>query len=336
MPTISTEANLDLLHSICNVPSFSLILRHFRDTCPRSTYVCHACRSVLLHKMVIGASHPSLCNKLGVMPLFKMLEDEGLTVSSNYGLDKSDRRVPKPEAIDYMTALGSPEVWHKVLTTGWGGFLVNYLVVQKGPGYSTEELEDMGRKELGSLMSKLIFLCSGTYTVLDLFHNRRFDQFAEWTAELLANLECPTGACKALQWQELAGRRNRHGVPGTVKSLDGEDAIVFAKIVLFSVRSLLDPQIRNVIDKHPGLVPHLEKDFDPRVVMPSAARRYAWRPQRLVEMAVRDASGLFDEARGKGYFDILIEEGRERWRAAKNLAKKEEEEEEEEAYEPYY
>ncbi|KAK3347901.1 hypothetical protein B0H65DRAFT_461665 [Neurospora tetraspora] len=324
MPTINTEDSFNLFHSIYNVPTFSLILRHFRDTCPRSTYICHDCRSEILFKIVHGASDPSLCNKLGLIPLFKVLQDEGLTSSSNFGLDKSESRVPKPEAADYLTALGKPEEWHKVIK-GWGAFLVNYLVVKKGPGYSTDELEDMGKKELGSLVSKLIFLCSGTYTVLDLFHNRKFDEFAEWTAELLASMQCRTGKCKALKWQELVGK-NPHGLSGSVKSLDGEDAIVWARIVMFSVRSLLEPSIRQVIDKYPGLVPHLEKDFDPRVVMPSAVKRYAWRPKRIVEVTIKDAGKSFDQAREKGYFDHLIKEGKERWRAAKDLAEEQREE----------
>ncbi|KAK3953261.1 hypothetical protein QBC32DRAFT_339277 [Pseudoneurospora amorphoporcata] len=327
MPTIDTETNHNLLHSIYNVPSFSLILRHFRDTNPRTTYICHNCRCEILHKIVHGASDPSLCNKLGLIPLYNVLKDAGLTSSSNYGLDKSESRLPKPEAQDYMIALGNPETWHNVLTRGWGAFLVNYLMGKAGPGYSLAELEDMSKTELGDLVTKLVFLCRGSYSVVDLYHDRKFEEFAEWTAELLSNMQCATGKCEALKWQQLVGKKNRQGLPGTVKSLDGEDAIVFARIVLFSVRSLLDPEICKVIDKYAGLVPHLEKEFDPRAVMPSAAKRYAWRPRRLVQVVIRDAAEAFDLAREKGYFNHLIQEGKQRWRAAKDLAEEEEREE---------
>lgn len=329
MPSISiTEDNYKIFYDIYNIPAFSLLLRHFRDTNPRSTYICHDCKGEILHKVVHGASDPSLCSKLGFVPLYNVLKDKGLTSSSNYGLDfrPDSTRVPKPEAADYIAAL-KPAKWHGILMKGWGAFLVNYFVGKTGPGYSPDELEDLTQKELGSLVSKLLFLGSGTYTILGLFHDRDFEEFAFWTCELLANMECPSGECKALKWLELVGKNiHRHELSGSVKSLDGEDAMVWAKIVFFTIRSLLDPRIQEVIDKYPGLVPHLEKEFDPRVVMPSAAKRYAWRPKRLVEVLVKDAAEMFEIATEKGYFKELLKEGKETWARAKEMARKEEEE----------
>lgn len=329
MASISiTEDNYKIFYDIYNIPAFFLLLRHFRDTCPRSTYICPDCKGEILHKIVHGASDPILSKKLGFVPLYNVLKDEGLTSSSNYGLDfrPDSTRVPKPEAADYIAAL-IPDKWHRILMKGWGAFLVNYLVGKTGTGYTPDELEDLSQKELGSLVSKLMFLGSGTYTFLDLFHDRNFEDFAFWTCELLANMECPSGNCKALKWLELVGKtRHRPELSGCVKSLDGEDAMVWAKICMFTIRSLMDPQIQEVIDKYPDLVPHLEKEFDPRVVMPSAAKRYAWRPKRLVEVIVKDAAEAFEVAVEKGYFKELLMDGKEMWARAKEMAREEEEE----------
>ena len=330
MSCIDTEANHNLLLSIYNASSFVLILRHFRDTNPRSTYICYDYKRELLHALVYGASDRALCHILGgVFPLHTLLRDAGLAASSNYDLDNSESQSFKPEARTYMMALGSPEKWHRVLTRGWGSFLAQYLMSRMDPRYvhSEDELLQKHGAELASLTTKLLFLCKGTYTAVDLYRGRPFGVFVQETTDLLATLQCPKGSCGALKWQELVGRKNRCDFPaGMVKSMDGEDAVTWANSAMFTVRSLLDPAFWERIDLYPGLVPHLEKDFDPRVVMPSAAKKYAWRPQRLVHLLIKDAAEAFDAAREKSYFDALMMEGKERWQLAKDLKEDEEKE----------
>ncbi|KAK3391421.1 hypothetical protein B0T20DRAFT_78775 [Sordaria brevicollis] len=318
-----TEDNYKIFYDIYNVPAFAILLRLFREETSRSTYICHECKDEILHKIVHGASDPVLCRKLGgLVPLFNVLKDEGLTSSSSYGLDfrPGSTRVPQPEPTDFIAAL-IPDKWHKILQKGWCAFLVNYLVGKLGPGYSSDEIEELSEKELGSLVGKLMFLGSGTYTVLDLYHDRDFEEYAFWTCELLAKMDCPSGNCKALKWLDLVGpMRHRPELSGTVKALDGEDALVWAKICMFTIRSLMDSRILEVIDEYPGLIPHLEKEFDVRDVLPSAAKRYAWRPKRLVEVIIKDAAKALQSAVDKGYFKELILDGKDIWANAKQYA----------------
>lgn len=327
-----SQIDYNLILSIYNSEAYLLILRHFRDSNPRSNYVCHDCRAEVLYKLVNGASEYVLYHDLnGLIPMHLLLRDKGLTPSNSYGLYKDEARLPLPDAHEYMIAIGNPERWHNVLMKGWASFLVQYIMSTKPDLPRYRSMRDFGKvhsDELGSLTTKLQFLCSGTYTALDLYRGRRFEDYAQQTIAMLAALRCPKNKCAALNWQELVGRKNQKDFPAAkVKSLDGEDAVAWGKMVMFTIRSLMDPQFREVIDNYPGVMPHLEKGFDPRKVMPEASERYAWRPQTLAQVLIKSAAQKFEAAKENGYFDALIQEGRELFKMAKGLKAEEEERE---------